>query len=168
MSAITWDSSAGFFLKGTIEGQWRYANAGGLVWYREDDQGGWCPIGLEHPNGQACAEAHWAGLQNRRVADAITTIRDASALLAASSGPIRLESDEAARLYAAIDALPPSPVAPPPTRRTLWINGVVLTGEVRSISTHTHGDGTQSIEFSFRPDSADDTVRVIESMRVDR
>lgn len=154
MSAITWDSSAGF-LKGTVEGQWRYASAGGLVWYREDDQGGWCPIGLEHPNGQAYAEAHWAGLQDRKVADA-------------SSGPIRLESDEAARLYAAIDALPPSPVAPPPTRRTLWINGVVLTGEVRSISTHTHGDGTQSIEFSFRPDSADDTVRVIESMRVDQ
>ncbi|EIT89480.1 hypothetical protein [Mycobacteroides abscessus] len=167
MSAITWDSGAGF-LKGTVEGQWRYANAGGFVWYREDDQGGWCPIGLEHPNGQAHAEAHWAGLQDQRVVDAITTIRDASALLAASSGPIRLESDEAAKLYAAIDALPPSPVAPPPTRRTLWINGVVLTGEVQSISTHTHGDGTQSIEFSFRPDSADDTVRVIESMRVDR
>lgn len=53
-------------------------------------------------------------------------------------------------------------------RRTLWINGVVLTGEVRSISTHTHSDGTQSIEFSFRPDRADDTVRVIESMRVDQ
>ncbi|RIT64001.1 hypothetical protein D2E95_01300 [Mycobacteroides abscessus] len=167
MSAITWDSGAGF-LKGTVEGQWRYANAGGFVWYREDDQGGWCPIGLEHPNVQAHAEAHWAGLQDQRVVDAITTIRDASALLAASSGPIRLESDEAAKLYAAIGALPPSPVAPPPTRRTLWINGVVLTGEVRSISTHTHGDGTQSIEFSFRPDSADDTVRVIESMRVDQ
>lgn len=62
------------------------------------------------------------------------------------------------------------PSAPEPTtdRRTLWINGVVLTGEVRSISTHTHSDGTQSIEFSFRPDSADDTVRVIESMRVDQ
>lgn len=167
MSAITWDSGAGF-LKGTVEGQWRYANAGGFVWYREDDQGGWCPIGLEHPNGQACAEAHWAGLRDRRLADAITTIRDASALLAASSGPIRLESDEAAKLYAAIDALPPPPIAPPITRRTLLVNNVVLTGEVRSISTHTHGDGTQSIEFSFRPDSADDTVRVIESMRVDR
>ncbi|MBN7355525.1 Uncharacterised protein [Mycobacteroides abscessus subsp. abscessus] len=165
MSAITWDSSAGF-LKGTVEGQWRYGVVGGSVLFKED-VGDWCCIGLES-DGQTLAEAHWAGLQNRRVADAITTIRDASALLAASSGPIRLESDEAAKLYAAIDALPPSPVAPPPTRRTLWINGVVLTGEVRSISTHTHGDGTQSIEFSFRPDSADDTVRVIESMRVDR
>lgn len=167
MTAITWDSSAGF-LKGTVDGQWRYGIAGGLVLYREDDQGGWCLIGLGHPNGQAHAEAHWAGLQDQRVVDAITTIRDASALLAASSGPIRLESDEAARLYAAIDALPPSPVAPPPTRRTLWINGVVLTGEVRSISTHTHGDGTQSIDISFVPDNAADTVRVIESMRVDR
>lgn len=64
--------------------------------------------------------------------------------------------------------VPNTTTVQPPTRRTLWINGVVLTGEVRSISTHTHGDGTQSIEFSFRPDSADDTVRVIESMRVDR
>ncbi|MBF9326027.1 hypothetical protein [Mycobacteroides chelonae] len=51
---------------------------------------------------------------------------------------------------------------------TLVINGAVLTGEMRSISTHTHGDGTQSIDISFAPDSADDTVRAIESMRVDR
>ncbi|SIJ98707.1 hypothetical protein [Mycobacteroides abscessus] len=165
MSAITWDSGAGF-LKGTVEGQWRYGVVGGSVLFKED-VGDWCCIGLES-DGQTLAEAHWAGLQNRRVADAITTIRDASALLAASSGPIRLESDEAARLYAAIDALPPSPVAPPPTRRTLWINGVVLTGEVRSISTHTHGDGTQSIDISFVPDNAADTVRVIESMGVDQ
>lgn len=165
MSAITWDSSAGF-LKGTVEGQWRYGVVGGSVLFKED-VGDWCCIGLES-DGQTLAEAHWAGLQNQRVVDAITTIRDASALLAASSGPIRLESDEAARLYAAIGALPPSPVAPPPTRRTLWINGVVLTGEVRSISTHTHGDGTQSIDISFVPDNAADTVRVIESMGVDQ
>ncbi|SIA70148.1 hypothetical protein [Mycobacteroides abscessus] len=165
MSAITWDSSAGF-PKGTVDGQWRYGIAGGCVLFCED-QGDWRLVGLE-PNGQELAEAHWAGLQNRRVADAITIIRDASALLAASSGPIRLESDEAARLYAAIDALPPSPVAPPPTRRTLWINGVVLTGEVRSISTHTHGNGTQSIDISFVPDNAADTIRVIESMGVDQ
>lgn len=167
MSAITWDSGAGF-LKGTVEGQWRYATLMGFVWYREDDQVGWCPIGLGHPNGQAYAEAHWAGLQDRRVADAINTIRDASALLAASSGPIQLESDEAAKLYAAIDALPPSPVAPLLTPRTLYVNGVILTGEVQSISAHTYGDGSQSIEISFMPDNADDTVRVIESMRVDQ
>ena len=55
----------------------------------------------------------------------------------------------------------------PITRRTLLVNEVALTGEVRSISTHTHGDGTQSIDISFVPDNADDTVRAIESMRVD-
>lgn len=62
------------------------------------------------------------------------------------------------------------PSAPEPTtdRRTLTVNGVTVTGEVQSISAHTYGDGSQSIEISFRPDSADDTVRVIESMRVDR
>lgn len=64
--------------------------------------------------------------------------------------------------------VPNTTTVQPVTRRTLCINGVVLTGEVRSISTHTHGDGTQSIEVSFTPDNADDTVRVIESMRVDR
>lgn len=60
--------------------------------------------------------------------------------------------------------------APEPTtdRRTLTVNGVTVTGEVQSISAHTYGDGSQSIEISFMPDHADDTVRVIESMRVDR
>lgn len=64
--------------------------------------------------------------------------------------------------------LPSTTAVPPITRRTLLVNEVALTGEVRSISTHTHGDGTQSIDISFVPDNADDTVRAIESMRVDR
>ncbi|WP_235659716.1 hypothetical protein [Mycobacteroides abscessus] len=63
-----------------------------------------------------------------------------------------------------------APSAPEPTtdRRTLTVNGVTVTGEVQSISAHAWGDGSQSIEISFMPDDADDTVRVIESMRVDR
>lgn len=56
----------------------------------------------------------------------------------------------------------------PAGSRTLTVNGVTVTGEVQSISAHTYGDGSQSIEISFMPDNADDTVRVIESMRVDR
>ncbi len=55
-----------------------------------------------------------------------------------------------------------------PTRRTLWVNGETMTGEVRSISTHTHSDGTQSIDISFVPDEAADTVRLIGSMGVDQ
>ncbi|WP_078344580.1 hypothetical protein [Mycobacteroides chelonae] len=164
MSVITWDSSAGF-PKGTVNGQWRYAIAGGCVWFREDGDR-WCLIGLES-NDPALAEAHWAGLQDRvrQLAAAelgLTTTRYLT------GAPRVLEPDEAAKLYAAIDALPPAPVAPPLDRRTLWVNGVIMTGEVRSISTHTHGDGTQSIDISFVPDSADDTVRAIESMRVDQ
>lgn len=165
MSAIEWDSSAGF-PKGTVDGQWRYGIAGGCLWFHED-QGDWCFIGLSAGAGML-AEAHWAGLQDRKVTDAINTVRDAAARLTESPSPIRLESDEAAKLYAAIDALPPPPVVPPIDRRTLLVNGIAMTGEVRSISTHTHSDGTQSIDISFTPDNADDTVRVIESMRVDR
>jgi len=166
MSTIEWsrDDKADW---GTVDGQRRYGIAGGCLWFCEDQGDWWCLIGLS-ADAQTLAEAHWAGLQDRKVADAINTVRDAAARLTESPSPIRLESDEAAKLYAAIDALPPPPVAPPPTRRTLLVNGVYLTGDVRSISTHTHGDGTQSIDISFVPDSADDTVCAIESMRVDR
>lgn len=52
--------------------------------------------------------------------------------------------------------------------RALLVNGVTLTGEVRSVSTHTHGDGSQSIDISFVPDESADTVRLIESMGVDQ
>lgn len=147
MSAIEWDSSAGF-PKGTVDGQWRYGIAGGCLWFHED-QGDWCLIGLS-ADAQTLAEAHWAILQDR-------TWRQLAAAELGLTTTCHL-----------VGALPPPPVAPPITRRTLLVNGIAMTGEVRSISTHTHGDGTQSIDISFVPDSADDTVRVIESMRVDR
>lgn len=165
MSAITWDRDDHADW-GAIGGHKRYMVRAGHLYYNQGGQD-WRFIGSVIGSGHSLAEVHWAGLQDRirQLAAAelgLTTTHD---LVGA---PRALEPDEAAKLYAAIDALPPSPVAPPPTRRTLWINGVVLTGEVRSISTHTHGDGTQSIDISFVPDNAADTVRVIESMRVDQ
>lgn len=162
MSAITWDrdDKADW---GTVNGERRYMVRAAHLYYNHGGQD-WRFIGSVIGNGHSLAEAHRED-QMRQLAAAelgLTTTRYPV------GAPSALEPDEAAKLYAAIDALPPPPIAPPITRRTLLVNNVVLTGEVRSISTHTHGDGTQSIDISFVPDEADDTVRVIESMRVDR
>ena len=140
---IKWTNDGGF-VKGTCMGTWRYAIVGEVVLHCGAD-GIWSIIGIDdHGQGKDVAEKHWQELWR-----------------------LYAVAELGWNTYRYVAGMPP-PKPAPPTRRTLWVNGETLTGEVRSISTHTHSDGSQSVDISFVPDEAADTVRLIESMGVEK
>ncbi len=139
---INWTNEAGFE-KGVCISTWRYAIVGEVVLHCGADRI-WSVIGIDdHGHGKDVAEKHWQDLWR-----------------------LYAVAELGLTTYRHVLGMPPP--KPAPTRRTLWVNGETLTGEVRSISTHTHSDGTQSVDISFVPDEAADTVRLIESMGVEK